>query len=1368
MAAKDNAERLNKINFNGKTYDIESCNDKETAEKIEVISANINSLGEKEQALVAKCNELMGEIKALAESRTALQGQLEVAMSKIANMHWEDIKEKPETYKPSEHSHDEAYPSKTGERASGTWNIDIKGKAETAGKADSAAIPEGFVQRATSADWGKANQTGECVTDWHTAGGGDISFRQVAPSPDANQRLNVIIDGDYYANEGNAVVLHENNFNDFAPTKTGAGATGTWDINITGKANAADAAEVSNTSWGKYTGNGGKQPPSYFGRERAGFLMSDQNVNGHTGYKNWLYMDNYSYDDVGGASAIGVARDSARAFIMSSDATRSDWNWNAELLSTANYNNYAPTKTGIGASGTWGIDITGTANAATRLVDLSGNNGDLINDHGTLNDEDTWIPVFNRGKIQHTEKLRMTVGAAKKLSGPVFCKSDGDSATVWFKVAEYTSPNVFYDANITFMVRNTYANDCSGILVIRARAGETNAWESGNIFWLTKHGFDDNDFVLIHNTNTPCKVELWTRILKQYEGRQFTVLGETHRDYEARNVWTISDSITAPGATSYTTGMEAMTSGLGGEIGNAKQLQGMSLFGPHGSGTSYNAIPFIQTDGVMEVGKHIDFHAISNDGTDYVSRFTAEDNGTVTVGTINGTLNGDITGFGQPRFNNGTWYLVGDDAYIGDFNRGGTLGIKGANDTTAIALCNWENQDDCAFIRYNGGNLIFDKTLEANITGRADVANRVDFSAPNGQTTTLVQGVMGGSDYGRIAVWGTNDESGLEIATADNGNEPIVARQYNLRDNGDGSNTPFGIITRTAEILGGDGDTRFPQTVHAPWFDGNYKIASHSVQWIDARDYAPLRQPVWDNYSPFSSIRTQNGTWDNGAYMDNILHWSFIRDEDYNARDNRQNGNIQFRPDGSIVTTGGFYGQLHGSMDGFACSGAEIPRNCNDMACNSMVYYTSGGPDPSIGASTTDGALYAQAYNGSWVGQIAQDYRNGSLFVRGKNDGSWTPWKRMVWNEGTWNINITGSSESSTRITEREDIRYGANDLQYFNLHSTSRGDAHNNGTPADDWYHIIRMNHGNNNGYFVDLAMPFHSDDTAFRRIVNGEDQGWSRILNDRNYNNYAPTKTGGGASGTWGINITGKSEYAQNAEYIGNDNQYMRFHWDGRDGQPPWLWGGSDPAHMYVYNPSNFSVANSDTVDGCHEYNFLRYRDAVGGGTDTLWNQIGIRQYNGGWPAGVGDGYTWGAVVSLPAASARLDIWYNHQCSENGDGLAYRSGWDDDKKRWVRILDTGNFTRWAAARDGDTIYTNNWFRSRGNTGWYNEDYGGGWYMEDTTWIRAWGGKNIYTSGTMRCDGEMQCTGLRIRDMAGVAVSGWDASTGTLDLVAY
>jgi hypothetical protein len=46
------------------------------------------------------------------------------------------------------------------------------------------------------------------------------------------------------------------------------------------------------------------------------------------------------------------------------------------------------------------------------------------------------------------------------------------------------------------------------------------------------------------------------------------------------------------------------------------------------------------------------------------------------------------------------------------------------------------------------------------------------------------------------------------------------------------------------------------------------------------------------------------------------------------------------------------------------------------------------------------------------------------------------------------------------------------------------------------------------------------------------------------------------------------------------------------------------------------------------------------------------------------------------------------------------------------------------------NSISCSNWFRSSGNTGWYNTTYRGGWYMSDTSWIRAHNAVGIYTDG--------------------------------------
>lgn len=62
-------------------------------------------------------------------------------------------------------------------------------------------------------------------------------------------------------------------------------------------------------------------------------------------------------------------------------------------------------------------------------------------------------------------------------------------------------------------------------------------------------------------------------------------------------------------------------------------------------------------------------------------------------------------------------------------------------------------------------------------------------------------------------------------------------------------------------------------------------------------------------------------------------------------------------------------------------------------------------------------------------------------------------------------------------------------------------------------------------------------------------------------------------------------------------------------------------------------------------------------------------------------------------------------------------------------------------------TVLANNWFRSEGDTGWYNQTYGGGWYMQDTTWIRAYNNKGVMA--------------IRFDADSGLAGSSWNNGDG-------
>ena len=81
------------------------------------------------------------------------------------------------------------------------------------------------------------------------------------------------------------------------------------------------------------------------------------------------------------------------------------------------------------------------------------------------------------------------------------------------------------------------------------------------------------------------------------------------------------------------------------------------------------------------------------------------------------------------------------------------------------------------------------------------------FLSVSGTTNAaIVSANMAGSDYFRILVGGTSTDGGfVEFATADNGNEPIYFRQYNVS-----GAVGFGTVARTLTLLDASGDTYVP------------------------------------------------------------------------------------------------------------------------------------------------------------------------------------------------------------------------------------------------------------------------------------------------------------------------------------------------------------------------------------------------------------------------------------------------------------------------------------------------------------------------------------------------------------------------------
>ena len=62
-----------------------------------------------------------------------------------------------------------------------------------------------------------------------------------------------------------------------------------------------------------------------------------------------------------------------------------------------------------------------------------------------------------------------------------------------------------------------------------------------------------------------------------------------------------------------------------------------------------------------------------------------------------------------------------------------------------------------------------------------------------------------------------------------------------------------------------------------------------------------------------------------------------------------------------------------------------------------------------------DGAAFVQAYSASWVAQIYQDYRTGQIALRGRNNGTWQAWRKVIDSSNYTSLISMGSLSGLTK-----------------------------------------------------------------------------------------------------------------------------------------------------------------------------------------------------------------------------------------------------------------------------------------------------------------------------------------------------------------
>lgn len=210
----------------------------------------------------------------------------------------------------------------------------------------------------------------------------------------------------------------------------------------------------------------------------------------------------------------------------------------------------------------------------------------------------------------------------------------------------------------------------------------------------------------------------------------------------------------------------------------------------------------------------------------------------------------------------------------------------------------------------------------------------------------------------------------------------------------------------------------------------------------------------------------------------------------------------------------------------------------------------------------------------------------------------------------------------------------------------------------------------------------------------------------------------------------------------------------------------------------------------------------DAVGGGVfnvqadGTIWSKkygnleskfgwydgwVGAPGYDANTIGGSKSGFSYsnntpwtGPLAHLEAGAYGLQFSASYNtsgcaptCPLNGTGehISFRTrngdmgGWNS----WVELAKTSGTTFTGQVNVNANLAvtgelymgSGNWIRSQGSSGLYFESWGGGWNMQDSTYIRAYGGKQVYTTSQMKADGGFETpnnSGASLHNAAGTA----------------
>lgn len=269
------------------------------------------------------------------------------------------------------------------------------------------------------------------------------------------------------------------------------------------------------------------------------------------------------------------------------------------------------------------------------------------------------------------------------------------------------------------------------------------------------------------------------------------------------------------------------------------------------------------------------------------------------------------------------------------------------------------------------------------------------------------------------------------------------------------------------------------------------------------------------------------------------------------------------------------------------------------------------------------------------------------------------------------------------------------------------------NADMLDNWHlNFLPRNYNNTRTYAVQFAL-------------GSEDNGWKKI--------FACSESGAGPYQS--VTVWGKIWYA-----YGNHAQSE-------------VWNYHFCAIFYMRSgpsSSDSSVGNVENSARLYLPTFAKGMDnirLVRVGTNNF--ELQVRQI-GSWQNGYIQYQYW-------AYSANVSAWENLQSTSNTTVAVSAGGastladsrassadvWTSARMFYIQDHNASHTGAGVSVNGSSNVYLrlpnsiqcSDWFRSTGNSGWYNQSYGGGIYMQDGTWVRVFGEKRFYVGNADNSD---------------------------------